>query len=1268
MFRVFLLLLLVQPLTAVVHTDEGFVYQQVDGREPSANRVLSFTCTPADWAPGAAPYTLTVTSPDGKNTSTVSVVCQPPSVRYDLTKLFYVPVNGSLFVSSICSFPDSAAVTETTEEDAIGRLQLNSVVHHDLVQKHRIAMMKHQEYLYSTHLELQAEGIESGLQWISPKNGRAGWYAPPGRSHPRLQGGFLSALRRSACAWGGVVSTALIFSGACNEAAVPSQEDIDALKAKSAQLQAQIEEGARTALERDQANARWRGYQESVNANQNVINNQVQTQLNLTLEELDKVKTSVSVMDSRVSDIVAVTEREFNRVRSKQMETDESLLEVANALSALAQENSVLFQDLSDSLQRQQVRFMNMSQEQTTAIRRLDAYTQSGLLELQLSIRKIAGSLVRFAMQRDARAQHTRNIFDLIDDANAMGMSPWIAESIQYPVVSDTLSYTVAVFRTRYWTGPNSLRQTTIEIRCRTRHITSVLGIGQQADDILNSLGPAGCTPGTDCNCFWDVRTTVPCTAVSTLYSDPSDGNYFENATSAFRTAEILGPTTCTSGLVPSEDTGLRLSVTNASQVPEVFDLIVGAAHPGYTNFAYHIHEILSGKSLTVNRNADDPTTLTIADIAKPRTSTGFARGFKSLLSDQQYALSFIIEPALRAIQGVLPNSVTVQSYPFSNVNGTPAVCTDATFMAYKPGLAPVYQWTIGGTTAEAIVTVTDDTTGISRVIRQRTAPEISDVANGLPGTMLTVGNPLGSDSNSATGDPFGDTVYNINPAEIGTGIPSVAHKGKVTYRRCFSSNEDECTPASWKAQHGGVVFSHPDASNVAGLYARTLRFESSARRGRTCAGTGALDDNGALCSILQRFDIVPANSLNTSVYAQPVGDGSYTGQYYVPAGSVVSQFVSACPITTLAGTGREKSQVAFQNPSSRTVTFSVVFDDSACCETSRIPVPLALAGSASRLYEIAPCTSSCASTTISLLDANGDACPGTQNFPVEFPELLTIANGALPPDAPTVRRITSSVRQEVFIGSYNSNVEQTRLNVAMNVMLQTLATDLRVFEGPAGGEYLGMLYNIGNLTLRAAERAANNSRNSNYTSTGLFNESETRARLLLDEANADMEILREQNIAAGRIATERNAINAGIGDLMVDLSKNITILDERVFNMTLATGKTLVEFINITIGIFADIREAALERNIDLGDVGADIINGLERAGGLVGRLVDEVLDKLPKFPEDLFEGFGKIVQIVVLIAMIGFGAVVGFKIVQCSNRRRARRSQQYNSVPSKG
>ena len=350
----------------------------------------------------------------------------------------------------------------------------------------------------------------------------------------------------------------------------------------------------------------------------------------------------------------------------------------------------------------------------------------------------------------------------------------------------------------------------------------------------------------------------------------------------------------------------------------------------------------------------------------------------------------------------------------------------------------------------------------------------------------------------------------------------------------------------------------------------------------------------------------------------------------------------------TVLNQGRESTRVTFTNPNPRPGTFTIVYDDSACCGSNRADDTLSILASATRTVDIAPCTSACLSTSISVYDGAGDVCPGAQAVPVAFPTLATLATGASPPDGETTRRIASAVRLSVFTGEYESSVNQARFNGEVVSMLANLISDLRIPSGSHGDEYLGNLGRLAELASAAADRAGNNTIQENSTSTGLFNESEQRAAQRFEETRLLMDLLRQNFTALRAQAIERNENNSAIAEILPAITANASRLTATLYQLDLAIASNMTEFMRLAVVAFRDIRQAAIDRNFDFDAFGSlglgGIVDALASVPGFIVDLAGEVLqavkDAIPELPS--FGGIALATITIVTLCMSG-AALVG-------------------------
>jgi len=931
-------------------------------------RYIEAKCTPADWAKasnGQVPTsTYTISNANGTGTYTLTMKCNPPVWYYTLTPIYYIPTDGRVYISDYCRMPDPTQ-TNQSMTDVMNRARMSSIMKTTLLAEHEWRVNLHRERLM--------------------KRGPGDSSADAVRRHTAELQDILGTILCTT-PWVGLVTS---LAGGCGPQAYPDPATISKLQGQVSSLQAAQDDLYNKQAAQNRLISSLNQQTQDMFGQQIYVNQQMQATMATQAAQINVAYNQANLAMDTVNKIGSFVERSLNGIRDQQAQLAQANADTNGLVAQLAQQNNAALNAVVGKLNDNANATNFMVNDLAT---RLAAEVAQSFLRdftQDMLIRSLQGQIVRVSDRVQERRAHTRVLLTKVTQALHEGYTPFVTDIGTAPLAGVGFSLEVDNIRIRYfYNGGSYLREDHVSVFCTADFIIEHLGSAQSPNDIMNAMGPNGCTPGQDCNCWFSWKHQDGCNANLALVwpgtSGTSDPQYFRQPTSLWRTAKMINSTFCQNGFLTMTTPTV---FTNASLVLNMFTTIASTAY-NYDVNTFVLASLYSASAGVASYDAS-VLTMTFADMVHPTSASNLVATFFRLLNIQQSSYATMPEALMRIIDGVRPTA-SFYDLPFVPVNGTVAMCSQTAFMAYNmSSYVPVYS--VAPTQAVASLTVTlvnDNNHSDVKTIPAQSYNLANSLSSTMPGFTYMVGNPLG-DRNGY--------VYDINTNDIGTSIAATGHSGKVSYALCAMKNDAfgnptvppnpsvDCTPAAWAARSQGQHFDAFEGTNVASFY--KVQIDPVTGGCSTLAGSWN-GDLGGMCRMRQLYAF--GGDGTTSLTLTPTRTGTYTATFPVPVGQIIVTTASQCPVAFVTDKSVRGLTLNLQNVNTYDITATAYFASPTGCGCSAPGITVVTVPAASTLpVRVAPCApgpSGCTAMTVTLLQGNvndGSAVPCPTSTPI---------------------------------------------------------------------------------------------------------------------------------------------------------------------------------------------------------------------------------------------------------------------------------------------
>ncbi len=1254
-------------------------------RASVARRTVDMTCEPADWAPGAGAHTFTITSADGFGQYSVSVRCQKPVWYYALDVKYYAPVDGKIYVSDMCIYHDGKVVNQTVSE-ILTRAGLQSVAHTATVQEHhalaalqREAHQRHRAALLADEVDVtETHTGAPRVKHITPlqKMHRAlSAYQRSGR-RPTLQsiGDFFSGLAAHvACSGVGVAGFDILLSGAaytagfCGGGSPIDPATIRALQQAQADTKAALD--AQLVATRNVYNAlnTFASQVRDLAENQALINAGVQDQLQTANERTTVAFAQGAAALQGVATLSTYAANRFAQLTQSQARTLDLVAANSNLIADVAASASADIKaafayttNISYQLSNQTEA---LRQDMVVAIGELVArdFTQ------QAQIRALSASVYRLGARFQERRAHTNAILGFVATALAQDTVPWMRDTGLAAPLAASLDFEVSRLRIRYFRAGADvkLHEDTVSIHCAAGFAIDVLGTSSASSDVLTAVGPDGCEPGASCNCYWEWSQLQECDPRPELYPNggalgAADPWFFRNPTSPFRTEYAINNTWCLGVSAPlAYITGSTRTLTNASAIVDMFRFL-GSAAVDLGDDTYHVSELYTS---THGSAAYDAALASVSFLGLTRSTNlrDLAMVVSAIVNNGVDAFPYLPDALSRLIDGVLPTDTHTTDQTFTQVRGSIASCSQASFMAYSPEYVPVYNMYPVRAVATATINLTNLADNTWTLVQPLSVDLSSAMLPAMPGPTLVVGNPLGDSLHR---------IYNVNQNSICTAPVAAGCKNMIGYPNCLTDNAlGECTPAEWYNRTAqGELFEPRAGTNVASLYRQTMVADVNGIY--RCASLNQVGDPASMCALRARNDVTSGTLdgvSGTLVAISPRDSGRFVVSAELPVGPIANVIVSDCPVAYATDVTASGIVLNLQNTLMTDVVVTLFFRSDCCTPVPDPMVGVSVAASSTLRIPVPPCISASGECRQLYVDAfratSGDVCANIQAFNLTTPTVQQVARGFGSVDPSYVTRTVATAVDATALANANLMLtvfETQQMILARQIRLEKLLglTTQDFGNAPTYEQIIQSANNTaGNATKGAADLRGISFED--FTSLAAYVSAQSasfatrfadltaqgeaqRAEALRQNSIFDSKLLAlNDTVALVRNVTDvalavQNATNAALNGLLGGLVDAIITLNENPRG-------------SVNLGSFASLFDEAIDGIVDTAEDAADL-----------GRKVPGLARAIATFAEDqIEEAFGKIVSpfgsvaqtiamvIVIVISTIAFLVVLGLVYV---------------------
>lgn len=980
------------PPTVQLNTDTGDI---------TAQKFVDVTCSYTDWQSSSPALTFSVTSTDTVNPKTydISVQCLPPTYVYELSVTGYIPRDGRLAIVDFCRAQTGSI--NATYMDVVNRAVLPSNVGRRLLGIFDVSDWGG-NLLHG--IMCDSSGLFSGMGLMA-SNRAAGQTGKAAANGDTVSKGLAYASLAT-----GALNFAASASGACGGTGIDpaTQHALDGLTTRIDDQEIALKKA--TGELWDNVTATFHELHNFMDT-QDLINRNVTDQLALNYRTAVLANDQTNTVYQYARSVGDTAKKDINEVRGY----------VADAFGAIGRIDSTIaaftgavdtqiksaFNDARASINSVAASLSNLSD--VVESNRVSDYVS--LIQVTSQLRSLAGVAMRGLMRFQDRRVFTRAALRDVDTVLAMGFVPFLEDLGAAPTVDPTdFNLMIDTIWVRTLAG-GIAHEEQYGVYCSGTFIADALGPWLSPEAVMSAIGPQNCstTDSTEnpCHCFI-LHLSRQCTALSSL-TDSNSVDYYQISTGAWRQNMRLNATAhCSSGVTESTSDLIRSGDELSASLASIsrYDTNLGDATYVISAAFANLQTALPFDAALVN--------LTTMRMFKDKTERTIGRLFTTLISLTTGNFAALGDAVTRALDGLIPNGVSIYDYPFSTQNGVPAQCTQSMWMAYSPDWIPQYRLLIKDVRLDMVATMTDTDTLVATTIPITDITYTNTMQMQLPGDVLVAGSPF----------PDADgIVYDVEQRAMSTSPDAGARMTTVSYALCPDPNG--CTATQFR-NTTGQKFDARSGSNVAALYAHKLQRDANGIF-RCAANAANTSGPSSLCDLRDRYDITPGDPLNRTLLAKPMKSGSYVSRFSVPLGTVQQLIVSTCPTATVQQITADGTTLRLVNARPRTVILTLEYNTITCCasrSTETVSVP---AGGSVSVW-IPSCTGAggCRTQSVRASIQGGALCPninGVDVTPLSRSEAV-VARGV--PDLVHVQRTASVATDQVLSATVSMVVSLT--------------------------------------------------------------------------------------------------------------------------------------------------------------------------------------------------------------------------------------------------
>ena len=1227
------------PPTVQFDTDTGDIV---------ARKFVDVTCSYTDWQSDAPALSFTVTNTDAANPKTyeIAVKCLPPTYVYELSVKGYIPRDGRLAIVDFCRMQSSDI--NTTYTDVVNRASLPTNVGRRLLGLGIDGIGRVGNDIIGA-VACDSSGMFGGLGLMTAIN------AKKGGTPNRVKGAQGLA---TAAAVLGVVNFAASASGLCGGSGVDpaTLHRLDELGDKLSALGDKVDSENRKLW--DNVTATFH-ILDNFMSTQDLINKNITDQLTASYQTQVLAQGQTNTVYQYAQSVAKQSAQDIASVRNYVNDAFSAIDRVNEAIAAfpgtVEAQVTTAFNEAKSSINALSVSLGNLSD--VVERNRISDYTE--LIKLAGRVRALSGITMRGLARSQDRRVFTRSALRDVARMQDLGYVPFLEDLGSNPTVDpNDFNLMVETIWIRTLASGKAYEEEYV-VYCSGIFVADGLGAWMTPEDTITAIGPVNCSTvdstENPCHCFI-LHTSRQCTAVAALTDSPSDPNYFTNLTGVWRTNNRLNESAhCASGV----------SESSVDVIKSGDDLVASlAAISAYdTDLGDSTYVISAGYAAlqTALPYQDDLVNLTTMRLFRDKSSRTIARTFGQLVAVTSGSMASLGDAVTRALDGLIPNGISIYDAPFTTKNGVPAQCTQSMFMSYSPEWIPMYQMLIKDVRLNMVATMTDVDTLEETTIPITEITYTNSMQMQLPGGVLVAGSPF-PDANGY--------VYDVEQRAMSTSPDVGARAGTVSYALCDDQNG--CTATQFR-NSSGQMFDARSGSNVASLYARKLVRSSS---GIYRCDPSVVNASGpsSLCDIRDRYDVFPGDPLNTTVHVQPIKSGSYVARFSVPMGSVQQLIVSTCPTATVEHVTSDGTTLKLVNARPRTVILDLEYDSLTCCasrSTESVSVPAG--GSVSIWVPSCTGTGGCRAQAVTASISGGGAlCSNIDALDITPIQRSEAINTRGVPDLLHVQRTSSVATDQVLVALSGVVTTMTAAMTQLVIELNAASRQAGIIDTVDHNYTAGtasILSILGGL-LPNVPLVRNNISTANISQAYDALTADATAKLELD------------NVQINSLLNESLARLDSLKTLNTLQEENIARYEDAVNATELAKESYLQaqhEYHQLTNQMFSTITDAIKqlsqnrEFSLDFGNAILDLLKEVPNAAEwIVSKGIDaaeSVMDKALGGLKDLFGSLQNIlITIFTLVGILFAGAIAAYCVYRRVQKRMNGGGQEtvYRSVPA--
>ena len=838
------------------------------------NTTLTVICSLADFDTN---ITFSVVSDNG-TASTVIVNCNSPERQYIVSLYGYIPDDGELFTSEVCTVQNTIRYT-TTNGSAIlppisftGGVKLLSFEDTDIYPDSMVDPAGRKLTGVNS-----ASGVESSLVDVICSGSWAGFI-------PFIGAPLAGASYGSSFNPGDPGGCSNSGGGGVSQAAFDTLNGtVDVLsKAFNTYKNAQI------AL--NNANKDAIGNFSIFEADQLAYNNN-------TLNKIAAVQAQVNVTQSAVNFLGVQLTADLDVLNGQIGVLAGNTASLGSQLIALANGTAGAIATLASEL-------ANQTALTNIAVAQLNTITQNNyqtMLQMnratQQSILAINGVIK--AIYLDTTNQNAQNvqiqakIAKLANFPDQFGntLTPFL-EDIGSPPAANPLNLGAQfsnvqgeIISQRYIVGSGNTAtayNTQFSISCTPIFLVLSQFNGMTWRDIVDTWGPDACVPGAQgngrCNCYVQVQLDARCSLPT------SGGSITPSGLTNWLGSNGISSGACSGNTVDAGFSGNLNGVIITNLVNLTNDFAIIASRGNYTGQQIQMLSLNGNQQDLVNWDSRVLHPGNFTTLMLPQTAADVFNVYYSFMNLLVFSFEIVtdnLDNYATAIFGGLPNYMTQSTTLFRRFTvGSSGRCTSYSMMSYSN-----YFLTVSIPTLNQIITnvqIWIDNTTSSALTTVLSNP-FSDLA---PTNQAFVWDPAFSDSK----------IWNTDVNDVTTAPFATKRCGDLLYP--VVANVTQFTRPIWQFING-EEFVHPCGSNVASAWEANLFSNPLDPRFGECS-TAPIAPNGGWCLMRQHFRVLFFGIFNnpniTGTMILSDKDAIYTTTFNVPSGQIILTIGSSCP------------------------------------------------------------------------------------------------------------------------------------------------------------------------------------------------------------------------------------------------------------------------------------------------------------------------------------------------------------------------------------